>query len=435
MPKAKTKMDKLKPRKVNPRTMSDEDRARLGKTLREFGDLGGVVLNVRSGQLVGGHQRVTEFRKDIASEVVIEQRLKTPDATGSVAFGYVMAGGTRYSYREVDWDATKEAAANLAANRVHGDWDLGGVASMLKEFDAGFDFDLTGFDALEVAEMLAQESPTAVDDDPEIDRAEELAKKWGVKTGQLWALGVHRLMCGDSTKDDDVDRLMDGEIADLCFTSPPYGAGKVAKLRDHYVRGAKKRSSFYKRHDDDPDRWANLMQSWFAAIRPRSRCVICNVQMLADNKKDLVKWVADRSEDLVDVIIWDKINAAPQMQSGVMSNAFEFLFVFGGNGSRSIPFANWHGTVSNVVRINPRGRNENSDNHRAVMPIDLALWILQTLCPKSKSIIEPFSGSGTTLMACEQTNRVCRAIELDPCYIAVAIERWFEATKGEPQLL
>jgi DNA modification methylase len=174
---------------------------------------------------------------------------------------------------------------------------------------------------------------------------------------------------------------------------------------------------------------------WFAAIRTFAHCVICNVQMLADNKADLVKWVADRADDLVDVVIWDKINAAPQMQSGVMSNAFEFLFVFGGNGSRSIPFADWHGTVSNVVRIDPRGKNENADNHRAVMPSELPMWTLKTLCPKAQSVVEPFCGTGTTIIVCEQLGRKCRAIEISPAYVAVALQRWADATGKTPKLV
>ena len=155
-------LDALNPRTVNPRTMSDEDRARLGKTLREFGDLGGVVLNTKSGQLVGGHQRVQDFRSDPKAKVVIERKLPKPDATGSTAFGYVEAHGTRYSYREVRWPKAKEAAANLAANRVHGDFDMGQVSEMLGEFEAGFDFDLTGFDPGEVAGMLEAAKPQAI---------------------------------------------------------------------------------------------------------------------------------------------------------------------------------------------------------------------------------------------------------------------------------
>lgn len=145
----------LKPRTVNPRTMTDEDRARLGKTLREFGDLGGVVLNTKTKQLVGGHQRVNDFRSDPDAKVVIERKLPKPDATGSTAFGYVEAHGTRYSYREVSWPKAKEAAANLAANRVHGDFDWDLVENMLTEFDPGFDLDLTGFGKMEF-ERLTQ---------------------------------------------------------------------------------------------------------------------------------------------------------------------------------------------------------------------------------------------------------------------------------------
>jgi DNA modification methylase len=333
-------------------------------------------------------------------------------------------------------------ALRISINRMAelAEWDAELLSAELEGLAAeGIGLEDVGFDADYLEELgadlgLLKGNPEA-DAEPQIDRAEELRAKWGVEAGQLWELGDHRLLCGDSTKKEDVERVMGGEKSDLCFTSPPYGAGNVAKLRDHYVRGAKKRDSFYKEHADNPDQWASLMSGWFAAIRPSVHCVICNVQMLADNKSDLVKWVADRADDLVDVVIWDKINAAPQMQAGVMSNAFEFLFIFGGNGSRSVPFADWHGTVSNVVRIDPRGKNENADNHRAVMPSDLPLWAMQTLCPEAQSVVEPFCGTGTTIIACEQLGRKCRAIEISPAYVAVALQRWADATGKTPKLV
>lgn len=210
----------------------------------------------------------------------------------------------------------------------------------------------------------------------------------------------------------------------MCFTSPPYGAANVAKLRDHYVPGAAKRESFYDQHEDNPDSWPALMAGWYAAFRPVCECVICNVQMLADNKRDLVRWLADRIEDLVDVIVWDKVNGAPQMQAAVLTNVYEFIFVMGGNGSRAIPFADWHGTVGNVVRVDPRGKNDNADKHRAVMPLELPAWVMQTLCPEAKTIAEPFCGSGTTLIAAEQLGRKCYGMEISPAYCDVIVKRW-----------
>ena len=244
------------------------------------------------------------------------------------------------------------------------------------------------------------------------------------KPGDLWILGDHRVMCGDSTKAEDVERLMAGAKADLCFTSPPYGAGNVAKLRDHYVRGSAKRESFYDQHEDDPDSWPSLMAGWYDAFRPVSECVVCNVQMLADNKRALVAWLAERAGDLCDVIIWDKVNAAPQMQANVLSNAFEFCFVFGGNASRAIPFADFHGTLSNVLRLDPRGKNDHADKHRAVFPLELPAWFIQTLCREARSVVDPFCGSGTTLIAAEQLGRQCYGMEISPAYCDVIVKRW-----------
>jgi len=150
-------LSQLKPRKVNPRTMSDEDRARLSKTLKEFGDLSGLVRNVRTDGMVGGHQRLEEFRKDKKAIVELELRLDKPDTTGTVGFGYVLTNGTRYSYREVDWDEAKEAAANLAANRVHGEFDWEQVSAMLHQLPEGFDFGLTGFPEHELENLRQAE--------------------------------------------------------------------------------------------------------------------------------------------------------------------------------------------------------------------------------------------------------------------------------------
>jgi DNA modification methylase len=251
-----------------------------------------------------------------------------------------------------------------------------------------------------------------------------------IQRGDLFDLGAHRLLCGDSTVAGDVARVMGDTRADLVFTSPPYGAGNVAKLRDHYVKGQANRQSFYMGSSDAPRDWLGLMGAWFAVLRPLVTTVIVNVQLLADNKRLILEWLYTNREDFCDVIVWDKVNAAPQMQRNVLSNAFEFLLIFGGNGSRAIPFADFHGSLMNMVRIDPRGKNDSSDVHRAVMPVELPTWIFAQLCPRAKTMIDPFSGTGTTVIAAEQLARTCRAIELEPQYVQVAIDRW-EAFTGQ----
>jgi DNA modification methylase len=117
------------------------------------------------------------------------------------------------------------------------------------------------------------------------------------------------------------------------------------------------------------------------------------------------------------------------MQQNVMNNAFEFVFIHRKSGaSRSIPFGSFHGTLPNIVRINPKGKNSLQQIHRAVMPVDLALWALRDLCSQAQSVYDPFLGSGTTLIAAEQTGRRCYAMEIDPLYIDLAIRRWQEFT-------
>jgi DNA modification methylase len=298
--------------------------------------------------------------------------------------------------------------------------DAAKLDAILREVDTGSP------DVQQLLADLAEEAGLYQDDAKEIveDEVPEPPVDPITKPGDLWLLGEHRLLCGDSTKAEDVERLMAGAKADLCFTSPPYGAANVAKLRDHYIPGAAKRESFYDQHEDDPDSWPDLMAGWFAAFRPVSECVICNVQMLADNKRAMIRWLADRADDLVDVIVWDKINAAPQMQANVLSNAFEFCFVFGGNASRAVPFADFHGTLSNVLRLDPRGKNDQADKHRAVFPLELPAWFMQSLCREAKTVADPFCGTGTTLIAAEQLGRKCYGMEISPQYCDVIVKRW-----------
>jgi DNA modification methylase len=324
-------------------------------------------------------------------------------------------------------DATAYAIADNRTAEL-AEWDDEILAATLNglALENGL-LEAAGYDEEELAAMLAEIDDAAVGEVTD-DEVPEPPADPITKPGDLWILGRHRLLCGDSTNADDVAKLMNGAKADLCFTSPPYGAGNVAKLRDHYVKGAKKRESFYDNHKDDPSQWLKLMRGWYQSFRESCDCVVCNVQMLADNKRHMVDWLHEVKTDLVDVIIWDKSSGAPQMQSCVLTNVFEFCFVLGGNGSRSIPFADWHGTVGNMVRIDPRGKNEFADDHRATMPVALPAWIMNTLCPMAESVVEPFCGTGTTLIAAEQLGRKCYGMEISPQYCDVIVKRWENLT-------
>jgi DNA modification methylase len=352
-----------------------------------------IVVNKRSGHIVDGHLR---------NHLAIESKEQVPVV-------YVDLSPAEEKLVLATFDPIGDMAQ---ANDDQ-------IAALIAGFSAG--------DA-EIASMVhGTESIKSGNTDP--DDVPSLFSKAISVPGDVWILNDHRIMCGNSREKESVRKLLVGNGCDLCFTSPPYGAGKAAKLRDHYVRGANKRESFYVNHDDEPEGWKSLMQDWRAIAADVCDVIVSNIQMLADNKIAMIELLYEWREELCDIVIWDKGTGAPQMQQNVMNNAFEFVFIHRKSGaSRSIPFGSFHGTLPNIVRINPKGKNSLQQIHRAVMPVDLALWALRDLCSQAQSVYDPFLGSGTTLIAAEQTGRRCYAMEIDPLYIDLAIRRWQEFT-------
>ena len=215
--------------------------------------------------------------------------------------------------------------------------------------------------------------------------------------------------------------LWGGVKANISITSPPYGVGDSAKLRKHYVKGDEELKSFYESHDDDKEKWFGLITSALENMAQFSKAQFVNIQMLADNKRDIAEIVHENISQFCDVIIWDKKVAPPQMQKNVLNNQFEFIFVFG-NETMSIPFGDFHGTFSNVI-VQTTGNNEFSDIHKAVFPVNLPAKIME-IAGKAETVLDLFGGTGTTMIACEQLGRKCFMMELDPHYVDVIIQRW-----------
>ena len=352
------------------------------------------------------------------------------------AKGIVLAGnGTLTAAQELGWTeiqivrtelAGVEATAfAIADNRTAelAEWEedkLSQVLQSLKVEDADL-LAATGYDAAEVDKMSKRE--VTEDEVPE-PPAEPITK-----AGDLWILGEHRVMCGDSTKAQDVERLMGGTKADLCFTSPPYGLGKSVALSGNKRMSAS--GNPYDDHEDNAAEWAGLMSAWFDASHAAVSDVwVVNVQPLAGNKRDLVRFIADNADRLVDVATWDKGHAAPQMAAGVMASRYEWMIIFSAidDASRAVPLSSWQGTVQSVYVAPPQRGNEFSDIHAATMPLHVPAWVMQTLCDQSKSVYEPFCGTGTTLIAAEQLGRKCYGMEISPAYCDVIVQRWENLT-------
>ena len=197
---------KLKAAEYNPRRAlkpGDAEYEKLKRSITEFGYVEPVIWNKQTGNVGGGHQRLTVMRD---------------------------LGITEIDCVVVDLDPMREKAVIVALNKIQGEWDKDKLAALLTEFDGSeFDVTLTGFAAAEVDELLnAFYSKEAVQDDFDVDEETEKIKAKGAvtKTGDIWKLGVHRLMCGDSTSEVDFAKLMNGNKAQMTVTSPPYGVGK-----------------------------------------------------------------------------------------------------------------------------------------------------------------------------------------------------------------
>ena len=296
-------------------------------------------------------------------------------------------------------------------------WDFGKLEEELdgldfEGFDFGFDLDLDGI----------------LEDEKEIEEDEiPLKAETRCKLGDLWQLGSHRLICGDSTDVAVIDRLMDGVKADIAITSPPYGESNSAPIRQHYERGKKRINSLYENHDDDIQSWFDLINGSFQVMRGASTAQFINIQMLADNKRDLLRFLNDNKDCFVDVIVWDKKKAPPQMESNILNNGFEFIFCFYEDGaSRKIPFGNFHGNTTNIIELSV-GHNDYAEIHKAVYPVGLPAKIME-IASKAKSVLDVFGGTGTTLIACEQLNRKCYMAEISPEYCDVILQRWENLT-------
>ena len=202
----KIKAELLNPAAYNPRKdlkPGDKEYEKLKRSIEEFGYVEPVIWNSQTGNVVGGHQRL---------KVLLD------------------LGQTEIDCVVVELNPQREKALNLALNKIQGEWDENKLAELMAELDAGaFDVSLTGFDASEIDELLSRwYSKEAVQDSFDIDKAhEEIVQREPVtKRGDIWLLGNHRLMCGDSTSEADFAKLMDGFHAQMAVTSPPYGVGK-----------------------------------------------------------------------------------------------------------------------------------------------------------------------------------------------------------------
>lgn len=385
----------LKPYEKNTRKHQKKDVDNIARSIEKYGMCDAIGIWGEQNIIVEGHGRMLACKQLGMTEVPC---VRLDHLTDEQRREYAIA---------------HNATAELS------EWDLDILPDELADLDlSDFDFDFGIEDEEEETEIVEDEAPE-VDED-----AEPIAK-----LGDIWQLGRHRLMCGDSTDKETVEMLMDGKEADLAFQSPPYNIGKNAQLND------RDDDNKYTGYNDDNPEYMSLLDATTDNAIEYAKYAAINIQMLSGNKRDFVNWLNHFCHRLCDVAIWYKDNVAPAMARRVMNSSFEFVVFFSKqNQSRAIGTADFRGTMSNVYQSHIQGGNEYSKIHSATFPIAFASHYISNLTNKGESILDLFGGTGTTLIACEQLDRTCYMMELDPKYCDVIIKRW-ETLTGEKAVL
>lgn len=386
--------------RIHPKAQRDA----LNGVLNEVGWVQNVIVNKTTGNVVDGHAR-------------IEEALKRGD-------------DTPVPYVEVELTADEEQKILLT---------LDPISAMAAADKANLDALLKGVETQDAAvmAMIADmadkagldygDSKPMADAEPQIDKAEELRVKWGVELGQLWQLGDHRLLCGDSTRAEDVARLMGGEKADAVVTDPPYNMASdtsvFAKDAPTHYRSSKTLAEAEWDKNFDPQ---NMFLALEAILSESSVVYIYTSHFLIQQIWDWMKgWAKFYS-----YCVWCKPNPAPSLSKRHWTWATELVaYAVRGKHVCNYPDGthalNWWGITM------PRHTTE----HPTEKPIEVIKKPIEFSTLKNSIVFDGFSGSGTTIIACEQLNRKCRAIEISPAYVAVALQRWTDATGKTPTLM
>ncbi|PKM38574.1 MAG: DNA modification methylase [Firmicutes bacterium HGW-Firmicutes-9] len=386
-------VDKLVPADYNPRKdlkPGDPEYEKLKRSLSEFGYVEPVIWNKTTGHVVGGHQRL---------KVLID------------------TGVTEVECVVVEMGEDKEKALNVALNKISGEWDKEKLSLLIADLQ-GVDFDvsLTGFDAPELDALFKDAQRKCVqDDDFDVDTA--LKEPAMTKLGDLWLLGKHRLVCGDSTKRDVFELLMDGGQANLVVTDPPYNVnyeGSAGKIKNDNMTD----SAFY-------DFLLASFQKMEASMANDASIYVFHADTEGLNFR---KAFSEAGFYLSGTCIWKK-QSLVLGRSPYQWRHEPVLFGWKKKGRHE-----WYADRKQTTIWEFDKPKQNAD-HPTMKPVELLAYPIQNSSMANCVVLDPFGGSGSTLIACEQTDRVCRMIELDEKYCDVIVKRYIELVGDSDQVL
>lgn len=392
-------VEKLIPNPRNPNQHPEEQLRLFGKILQQNGWRRPIVVSKRSGFVVKGHGAL------LAAQLIGCRTVPV-------------------NYQDYANEAL-EHADMIADNRLAelSDPDNAELVKLIKELDGDIDLELTGFDQ-DALDALMPEVINASEDDFELPgdkELDELQKKWKTALGQLWTLGPHRILCGDSTKEADVSLVLKGHQPNLMVTDPPYGVEYDPNWRNEAERASGKKvgaRAVGKVQNDDVADWT---PTW--RLFPGAVAYVWHAGKFASEVQTSLM-AADF--DVRSQIVWNKPRFV--ISRGDYHWKHEPCWYCVRKGKTS----NWQGdrsqtTVWDIVH------QKSDTGHGTQKPIECMLTPMLNNSRKGESVFEPFSGSGTTIMAAEQSGRIALAIELDPRYVAVALERYKATTGTKPK--
>jgi DNA modification methylase len=379
----------IKPAEYNPRRdlkPGDAEYEKLRAVIDHFDLVEPLVWNRRTGNLVGGHQR-----------------LKILQARGDTSVPAVV----------VELNDAEERALNVALNQVQGDWDLPKLSELLGELKAAdFDLSLTGFDVEELTSLMAPPPNLGLTDE---DAAVEPPREPISQPGDLWILGGHRLLCGDATSAPDVSRLLAGAIPVAMMTDPPFGVSYHPEWRNQAARAGKIAYAARREGKVPNDDRADWSEAY--ALFPGTVAYVWHASLFGK----VVQESLERCDfELRSQIIWAKSRFA--ISRGHYHWRHECCFYAVQKGANG----NWQGDRSQTTlwQIEAVAGDEAKNNHSTQKPVELMRRPIVNHTRPGQSVYDPFCGSGSTLIAAETTARVAYAIEIHPAYVDTAVERW-----------
>ena len=372
----------------NSRTHSDAQVDKIAASIKEFGFLNPVIIDGESG-IVAGHGRVLAAKKLGLEELPCVEASHLTDA--------------------------QRRAYIIADNRlaeVGAGWDDEMLRLEFAELDGiGFDLELTGFSLDEIDALNPEEIPEGLTDE---DAVPEAPAQPVTVEGDVWALGKHRVMCGDSTSIDAVERLMDGQKATAFIGDPPYNQETDGGSEGDIGKALRKQSSDIEHLCNfDPADFLGVLPSLFEA-RKMNATVFCS--------KDLVPsyltWAVDSGYSF-NILIWKKPGGIPLGGSYLPDVEYCLVFRKSGKFNTKVDGVNYSKVLSH---------KRETGLHPTMKPVDMLENQILIVSDKGDVICDLFGGSGSTLIACEKTARECRMMELDPKYCDVIINRWQDFT-------